>query len=53
MTELAVDDVGASLKVGHGQVERSAWGEHAEAAVAALPLVDGLQVLKDVERHHQ
>jgi hypothetical protein len=29
------------------------WGEHAEAAVAALPLVDDLQVLKDVERHHQ
>jgi hypothetical protein len=120
VTELKADDVGASPKVGHGQVERSAqrgngdrtlgcpvpglwrrisassatawpslprtepprvhrncavplvswsrvagfschgegvlelyWGEHAEAAVAALPLVDDLQVLKDVERHHQ
>jgi len=29
------------------------WGEQAEAAVAALPLVDDLQVLRDVERHHQ
>ena len=27
VTELEADDVGASLKVGHGQVERSAqWG---------------------------
>lgn len=29
------------------------WGEHAEAAVAALPLVDDLRVLKDVEHRHQ